>query len=331
MLLSPLIALLPFLLNLNYWRGRGIWLGLFSSVLAGTAIGLVVALSFLGFYAALTCIKIKTGKFYQPPIIIQVLIGSFGAVTGMWFLSGIKNLISGESIQYPPFLPIIVFSGLIATAFSLYFAFQNAREESLALRAEAAEARYHVLENQMRPHFLFNALNSLAELIESGHGDAAETTYKLSNLYRRILANSNLKTASLESELEIVRDYLELEKLRYGSRLRFEIQAPKDCSEIYLPSLVIQTLVENAVKHGIAPMVEGGEVRIVVEPVDQAYRLTVINTGAQPVSGNNGGTGLSNTRARLDLLYGSTHKFSFCTDDLSRTNACFYFSGRRIE
>jgi len=195
----------------------------------------------------------------------------------------------------------------------------------------------------MRPHFLFNALNSLAELIESGREDAAQTTYKLSDLYRQILANSGLKTASLSSELKIVQVYLELEQLRFDSRLRFQIEAPDDSDCIFLPSLMLQTLVENAVKHGIAPSLEGGQIEIaIVRNAGQLYHLSVANTGnhyqpqasASSIHTRNGagnGVGLANTRARLDLLYGNRHGFQIGSDSQGRTVASFNFTGEKID
>ena len=327
--LAPVVALIPFLLNLPYWQQRGIWRGLLYSLVAGTAIGLTIVLIFFAFYAALTQIKIKTGKFYQPPVFFEILLGIFGAMTGMWLVDFVRNWASGGSAPQASWLPVLIFSGMIATAFSLFFAYQSAKEDSLASRAEAAEARYHVLENQMRPHFLFNALNSLAELIESGREDAAETTYKLSNLYRRILANSGLKTASLESEVEITRDYLELEQLRFGSRLRFQFHLPENCQSVFLPSLMLQTLVENAIKHGIAPSVEGGDVVVEIHPEANGYCLKVENSGSSLKSELNEGTGLANTQARLDLLYGDRHGFQLRHEN-DRTIASFHFTGEKI-
>lgn len=333
-LLAPLVALLPFLLNLSYWQQRGgLWVGLVSSLIYGTIIGVVILFCFGSVYAALTWIMIRTGKFYHPPVLVQIFLGSFGAVTGMWLVSFGRSFLLGRSEKPPEFIPLLIFSGSIATAFALFFAYRKAREEALALRAESAEASLHVLEQQMRPHFLFNALNSLAELIESGQENAAETTYKLSDLYRRILANSGAKTSSLSSELEIVRAYLELEQLRFGDRLKFEIQAPENGGEIFLPSLMLQTLVENAIKHGVAPSVEGGQVAIKIGRDGGGYQLSVANTGT-PLQSNkslaNNGTGLTNTRARLDLLYGSRHGFELRRDDQGRTVASFHFAGERI-
>jgi len=326
---APLVALIPLLLNFSYWREHGIGRGLVSSLAAGTVIGMTIALFFFSLYAALTWIKIKTGKFYQLPVFIQIMVGSFSAMTGLWLVSGVEQWAGGTANRAMSFLSVLVFSGMIATAFSLFFAYQRAKEEALASRAEAAEARFHVLENQMRPHFLFNALNSLAELIESGREDAAETTYKLSNLYRRILTNSGLKTASLESELEIVRDYLELEQLRFTSRLNFEFRVPENSIQIFLPSLMLQTLVENAIKHGIAPSVEGGTVWVVIRPEAGGYRVSVENSGTALRVHFNYGIGLANTQARLDLLYGDHHGFELRGEN-GRTIASFHFTGEDL-
>jgi sensor histidine kinase YesM len=331
-LLAPLVALLPFLLNLTYWQqGRGLWVGLVSSLIYGTVIGVVIFFCFGSVYAALTWILIRTGKFYQPPVLVQIFLGSFGAVTGMWLVSFGRSFFLGRSEKPPDFIPLLIFSGSIAAAFSLFFAYRKAREEALTLRAESAEASLHVLEQQMRPHFLFNALNSLAELIESGQENAAETTYKLSELYRRILANSGAKTSSLASELEIVRAYLELEQLRFGNRLRFDICAPDNSSEIFLPSLMLQTLVENAIKHGVAPCIAGGEVTVeILREAGSGYSLSVTNTGAPLSKGAGKGTGLANTQARLNLLYGSGHDFNIDSDKTGQTVVQFRFLGNQV-
>lgn len=331
--MGPLIALIPFLLNFEYWQeNEGVWVGLQSAMTLGIVIGIMISLVFGGVYAGLTWISIRTGKFYQPPIFLQILLGVFAAGMGMRLVSFGKSIWRNQPMDDWPYLSAIIFSGIIATAFSLYFAYRRAKEESLALRAESAEARYHALEQQMRPHFLFNALNSLAELIESGQESAAGTAYKLSDLYRRILANSGLKTAPLSSELEIVTAYLELEHLRFGNRLKYEIHVPENSNEIFLPSLMLQTLVENAIKHGIAPSVEGGCISVnVVCEGSQGYQLSVVNTGAPLIQQTTKGTGLANTRARLDLLYGAEHGFEVRTDDAGRTIATFHLTGRQVE
>jgi signal transduction histidine kinase len=303
--LGVLVALVPFLLSVQDWKQHdAIRTGLGISVVFGLLMPLTVWSCFAAAYAVRTHLGIKTGRRFKVPISLNVVINAVGTVLGIWLSLLLSHRLFGIPIEGSAFLGSLVFGGVIVTIFAFHFAYRQAKEEALALRAEAAEARYHALENQMRPHFLFNALNSLAELIESGREEAAETTYKLSDLYRRILANSGWKTARLDSEIEIVRSYLELEQLRFGSRLSFDIKAPENSAEVFLPSLTLQTLVENAIKHGIAPSIEGGHIEIAIsQQPDKLYRLSVRNTGTryQPQVATNG-AGLANTRARLDLL-----------------------------
>jgi sensor histidine kinase YesM len=185
----------------------------------------------------------------------------------------------------------------------------------------------------MRPHFLFNSLNSLAELIEAGEERAIDVVYKLADIYRLILANSQLKTAPLTSELEIVERYLEIEQLRFGKRLSFSITVAEETGALYAPSLVLQTLVENAVKHGVAKSIDGGHIEVSLTPsADGWHQLSVTNTGA-PLGDEVTitGTGIKNTRARLSLLYGERHNFRLEQMAGGRTVASLKFSGRHID
>lgn len=323
-----LISFFPFLLNLeNFQRGEGVLRGFLWSMAFGLIVGLCVWGLFAVVFAALTLIHIRTGWPWRVPTYFYLAIAGVGAAIGIRLSLGLR----GQPLRGQDFLGAMAVSGIIGLVFLLHFFYRQAKEESLTHRAAAAEARYNALENQMRPHFLFNALNSLAELIESKHDSAAEMTHKLSDLYRLILANSSHKTSPLDTEAEICRRYLELEQLRFGSRLRFLINISDGAGEIFIPSLMMQTLVENAVKHGIAKSIEGGEVAIEISKTeDSLYRLIVSNTGQPFRECVNGGTGLANTRTRLDLLYGERHQFAISADS-ARTMASFYFSGERID
>lgn len=353
-----LIALVFFLIAMPQWhRSDALLTGLMISAVYGVVIPITVALCFAAAYATRLQISIKTGRIFKVSMPINILINIVGLAMGLQLGMRINHAAFGAMAAGGHFLTSMVFGGGVIIVFSFYFAYKQAREEALALRAEAAEARYHALENGMRPHFLFNALNSLAELIESGQANAAETTYKLSNLYRQILANSGLKTAPLDSEIEIVRSYLELEQLRFGSRLNFRIEQPENSHMIFLPSLTLQTLVENAVKHGIAPSIEGGHITVeitaaeispppdklyaprapntgtaITEQQNKLYALRVTNTGPsyQPQVATNG-TGLANTQARLELIYGNRHEFRIESDLQGRTVASFNFTGEKID
>ncbi|MCI0487599.1 MAG: histidine kinase [Blastocatellia bacterium] len=326
-------SMIPFLLNLEYWQARRRLLtGLFISLNSGVIVTLSIWIFLASAYAIITAIRVRTGLTLRTTRVFQIVVGGIGTVSGIWLASYTKARILGEEEINLSWLPALVFGGIISLIFLLHFAYRRAREDALALRAVAAEASYNALEHQMRPHFLFNALNSLAELIESGEGRAAEMTYALSELYRQILANSGSKTAPLGSEIEIARRYLELEQVRFGPRLEFFISIPDTAEDVYVPSLMIQTLVENAVKHSVSKSLKGGKICIeICRTPEGHYRLSVSNTGEPYPRDVIAGTGLTNTRARLDLLYGSGHRFDIGTDEAGRTVASFCFSGEKIE
>ncbi len=137
--------------------------------------------------------------------------------------------------------------------------------------------------------------------------------------------------------MEIATNYLELEKMRFGRRLTYAIKLPEGLSEVYLPGLLLQTLVENAVKHGIAPARDGGHVDVVVEARgENSYHLAVVNTGAafkglgaESAVPSSTGTGLANSVRRLDLLYGPAHGFTLSKLASGATAAEFSFSGEK--
>lgn len=200
---------------------------------------------------------------------------------------------------------------------------------------EAEKARLglelNALRNQMGPHFLFNSLNSIATMISIDPARAAEMLEKLSSLYRLILDSSKSVLWPLEHEIEMVGHYLALEQMRFGKRLRYTIDVGPEVKLLRFPPLLLQTLVENAVKHGVARSREGGAILILVEPnTVLGYRLAVTNSGSplnavQRIS-DSGGTGLANTRKRLDLLYGPEHGLAIKSLGSGETMVEFFFS-----
>lgn len=227
--------------------------------------------------------------------------------------------------------------GLITAALIFRTAYRSSRRRIVELERATAESRYETLKAQMQPHFLFNSLNSLSELIDSDLPEAASMTVRLADLYRHILENSKEKTTTLASELTIIRDYLELERLRFGPRLQFTIQSDVDSESVYIPSLILQTLVENAVKHGISPSISGGTIEVKATADRNGWTLIeVINTGSIPKnfkgdvsakSDKSTGTGLTNARERLTLMYGDGHLFYFGIEEDNRAVVRFRVSG----
>ncbi|MFN7929772.1 MAG: histidine kinase [Blastocatellia bacterium] len=328
------LSLIPFFLNWQAFQTSGrLLFGLFSSLGFGLLVAVTVWTTFLAAYLALTWVYRQSGFFPRTRWWFDLGVALCGTVLGIGLMMGVQSWLWQVPISGGNFLISLVVGLICLTVFLLYSMYQEARAEALQQQAAVAEARYHVLEQQMRPHFLFNALNSLAELIEAKQDNAAEVAFTLSDLYRRILANSKTKTASLASEVEITQAYLELEQLRFGARLQYSFSLPDNPTPIFLPSLTLQTLVENAVKHGIARAIAGGSIEISVQPhAPQGYQLRVVNTGVPlATSGNANGTGLANTKERLALLYGARHQFQLITDEAGCTVASFYFTGEPLD
>jgi LytS/YehU family sensor histidine kinase len=160
---------------------------------------------------------------------------------------------------------------------------------------------------QLHPHFLFNALNTVAMLIRNGeHQQAVEMTAGLGELLRQSLNDNTEQEVTLEHELEFIRRYLALEQLRFPDRLRVEIEAPAEALSAVVPNLILQPLLENAIRHGVAQSSSAGLVRIVARRANEWLELLVQDDGKGLPNDRElaQGIGLGNTRKRLAQLYG---------------------------
>ncbi len=309
------------------WYNFVICLGI--GLIYGSVIVLTVWAFHFGIFLVFSLIREKTNSTRNIPSQLFIAGVAVGSLFGIWLAAQIKSYITGNAISNITLFPFII-GGTIGLIIYLHILYQKAKEEALALQAKVAEANYNTLKNQMQPHFLFNVLNNIAELIETDHLQASQVAYDLSELYRQILTNSKNKTASLDSEINIVKKYLELEKVRYGNRLSFSINIPVNAQNIYLPSLILQTLVENAIKHGISKLIEGGHISIDIKELpNKIFELIIINPASEASSVGTG-TGLINTQERLSLLYGDLHSFSIKKDDNNKIVTSFCFLGEKI-
>lgn len=194
--------------------------------------------------------------------------------------------------------------------------YRKYRERELAtsqLEARLAQSRLQVLKGQLQPHFLFNTLNAISELIYKDREAAEQMIGDLSDLLRLSFEKLEVQEISLKQELEFLRKYLEIEQMRFHDRLRVEIQIAPDTLDASVPNMILQPLVENAIKHGIAPRSSGGKIEIEAHRSNGSLELTVADNGIgvpfNDVEHLTEGVGLSNTRRRLRHLYGKRHKF----------------------
>ena len=217
-----------------------------------------------------------------------------------------------------PVIAIFVwFQGLVSMAgwhciyffYHLFDRYNRLEIERLRLGANVKEAELRALKSQVNPHFIFNSLNSLRALIDEEPARAREAVTQLANLLRYSLQSGQLETVPFEDELRIVNDYLALEQIRHEERLRVRLDIDPETLALPIPPLLLQTLVENAVKYGISTKPEGGEIAIVARKEDEALRLQVSNPGELGAVGVRSGVastgvGLRNAAERLRLLFG---------------------------
>jgi two-component sensor histidine kinase len=197
----------------------------------------------------------------------------------------------------------------------------RARRAAVALELAAREARLKSLEAQLSPHFLFNSLNSVRGMIGENPRVAQDMVTRLANILRHNLLAEQRTLVSLREQIEVVRDYLELEIVRFEERLSLEWAIEPEAEEVEMPSMILQTLVENAIKHGISRLPEGGQVKIAAEVRTCIFYLEVGNTGRlgsdslASASAESTGVGLRNLRERLNLLHGSAARFELKEED----------------
>ena len=179
-----------------------------------------------------------------------------------------------------------------------------------------------MLRYQLNPHFLFNTLNAIASLVQGKHSDNANTMIvQLSNFLRYSLESDPIQRVSLAEELEALRLYLNIEQTRFGERLQLNFDIDEAANPIKVPSLLLQPLVENAIKYAIAPMENGGEIGILAKLDGDYLIVEVSDTGPGVLMSKNDkaagvGIGLKNTIDRLDTFYGDQYVFQLGVSDL---------------
>jgi signal transduction histidine kinase len=211
---------------------------------------------------------------------------------------------------------IIVFWLAVGVAHGMMFyrRYRQRDEEAAALSNRLAQAELMALKSQLHPHFLFNALNTISALMHKDVKAADRMLARLSELLRGALDHRGDQEVSLQDELSFLASYLEIEKARLAERLTVEVDVPSNVLDARVPHMILQPLVENAIRHGVAPRAAPGRVTIRARGRRDMLDLEVIDDGPgiQPKrlgNGGGGGLGLSNTRSRLEQLYGEGFNF----------------------
>jgi LytS/YehU family sensor histidine kinase len=203
---------------------------------------------------------------------------------------------------------------LINYAVDYYRRYREGEIRASQLEALLAQAQLQALKMQLQPHFLFNTLNSISALLHKNVQAADTMIARLGDFLRLTLENAGRQDVSLREELEFLRCYLAIETIRFQDRLAVQIEAEPETLDARLPNLILQPIVENAIRHGIAPRSGRGRIAVSAKKQDGVLQVEVTDNGPGLASGGSSGSllreglGLANTQARLQQLYGRSHR-----------------------
>ena len=199
----------------------------------------------------------------------------------------------------------------VSHAFDYYRKYRERELRAADLERGLAQAKLQALQMQLNPHFLFNTLHSISSLMHKDIEAADKMITRLSDLLRAALAGAGTQEVSLREELKLLQLYLAIEQVRFGNRLTVKLEVAPETLEAQVPNLILQPLVENAIRHGIEPRARPGCIELQVHRQDGFLAVVVSDDGAglEANGAIKEGIGISNTRARLRELYGSDHRF----------------------
>lgn len=254
------------------------------------------------------------------PRVARLLVNQVGAAVlacALWI--GLARLLAFAldlGPQLNPAIPQLIVVGLMLylTSIALHYALlavEASREAALQTR----DAELRALKSQINPHFLFNCLNSISALTSTDPARAREMCVLLSDFLRKTLGLGERESISWREEMELARTYLEVEQVRFGARLQVEMKVDDACADCQVPPLVLQPLIENAIKHGIATMVDGGIVRLEGHVENGKLAVRVENSfDPDAPSPRRHGLGLRNVRSRLQTRFGDAARLNLAAE-----------------
>lgn len=254
----------------------------------------------------------------MPRLIPRVLLAVWLLGVVMYFLRIPVSLPLGLFSQSVVFDPKNIFGLSLVYAFffflwSVFYFIYNYFErynKSLKMEASIKQIELSNLKSQLNPHFIFNALNSIRALVDENPEKSKQAINQLANILRNSLVTEKKGLTKFGDELKVVRDYLGLESIRFEERLKIELEIDPNSKNFLVPPLMIQTLVENGVKHGISKLTEGGLIQLKTKVENGKLNINIRNSGHYHVNGHKRrGLGLVNTTQRLRLLYGNEAHF----------------------
>jgi len=317
-----------------WWSGSGeFWLSLQISLVFGIACLSLIRLGFLFLHDVMT------------PTVITLMGYALGSLIGVTHLlyrvyGGLNHIMEAP---FPDVILRVLFSFLITYIFYTTHRLnrkdkelQEQKLKTLLQEKKLAESNYKVLQSQMEPHFLFNTLANIRVLIDIEPDSAKKMTDNLTDLLRASMTKAQKQTICMKDELETVKAYLEIQKVRMGDRLEYDLSIDKNLEDIECAPFTIQPLVENAIVHGLEPCIEGGVLSVHVSSDGNHVTVCIRNDGGvlhhkvwstsqldesdKPSKGN--GIAMNNIRQRLHLLYGNDASLTLNIEDVEKKLNC---------
>jgi two-component system, LytTR family, sensor kinase len=231
-----------------------------------------------------------------------------GVPSGASFLSEVRFRY-GQTIAYNVVMFLI--ATLLYHALVYYSAYRDRSRREAALEVELARFRLHVLQQQLQPHFLFNALHTISALMTEDVVTARRVLAQLGDLLRTALDRMDEQDIALEQEIDFLRGYVDIQTARFGDRLKVEWAVDEEARSVLVPNMILQPCLENAIQHGIEPLEGGGSVTVAARVSGASLHIDITDNG-QGAVGQNGqvaGRGLRNVRERLEARYGERQSF----------------------
>jgi len=268
-----------------------------------------------------TCVLIAHRFFDNAgPILKAILVAAaltVGTVLGSYVGSFVSGLSPSDLFARHSLLQLLFLGVMFGSIITYFFSSREQIAESQAQAQEekikrltsekkAVEANLKLLQAQIEPHFLFNTLSNVLSLLDTDPEKGKSMLVDFIQYLRASLSKIREQKATLGQEMEMIRAYLNIFKVRMGDRLLYKIELPEKLKANSFPPMLIQPLVENAIKHGLEPKIDGGEILISGEEKNGILRIEVVDTGGGFKEGKNFGMGLSNIRERLQSLYGNS-------------------------
>lgn len=258
-------------------------------------------------------------------IALSTFLISFHFVIYMYFLGHASEITPFRAFQYvfynlDRWLLTYWLIVLMSHAFNYYNSYRKGELKASQLRTQLVQSQLEALKMQVHPHFLFNTLHSISALLSKDTEVARRMITRLGDFLRLTLENAGTQEVTLQQEMEFLNGYLEIERIRFQDRLTTHVKVDPRVLDVRVPNLILQPIVENAMRHAIATHSSAGRIEIVAAPRNGVLRIQIKDNGPglsadQSLASYVGkGLGLANTKARLERMYGSKHRFELTND-----------------